>query len=198
MSKSNATKKNPFGGSISRLSISQPCSLIDRDFCNESPQNQDSIENLDIFNNKTDEEKMKSLTPIVGDEKKDNVTSVEVSWAAKESPNSSPNISSRDDDDLTSLAEVERKRDQVRDESSEKDEGSVLSCSSIPVDFGDSLPPNLTTLVNKRFCLYRLNKAEDTELGVLITKKLNRDRRTSGKQKYYQVCKFIVYFFNLY
>ena len=81
-----------------------------------------------------------------------------------------------------SLSEEERKRDRVNlaEENSEKDEGSVLSCSSIPVDFGDSLPPNLTTLVNKRFCLYRLNKSEDTELGVLITKKLNRDRRTSG------------------
>ena len=141
---------------------------------------------------------MISLTPTVGDEKKDNVTSVEVSWAAKENPNSRPNISSRDDDDLTSLAEVERKRDQVRDESSEKDEGSVLSCSSIPVDFGDSLPPNLTTLVNKRFCLYRLNKAEDTELGVLITKKLNRDRRTSGKQIIFRFVSQIGNFFNFY
>jgi hypothetical protein len=106
-----------------------------------------------------------------------NVTSVEVSWAAKD------NVSARDDDDeLTSLAEEERHRDRTASEeaASEKDEGSILSCSSIPVDFGDSLPANLTTLVNKRFCLYRLNKPADTELGVLITKKLNRDRRTSG------------------
>ena len=151
---------------------------------------------LNDYNNKTDEEKLKSLvigeteTQIDsaksetgnevkdddGDEKDSNVTSVEVSWAAKD------NIPVREDDEMTSLSEEERKRDRsnVTEENSERDEGSVLSCSSIPVDFGDSLPANLTTLVNKRFCLYRLNKPEETELGVLITKKLNRDRRTSG------------------
>ena len=151
---------------------------------------------LNDYNNKTDEEKLKSL--VIGEtetlidstksetgnevkdddggEKDSNVTSVEVSWAAKD------NIPVREDDEMTSLSEEERKRDRsnVTEENSERDEGSVLSCSSIPVDFGDSLPANLTTLVNKRFCLYRLSKPEETELGVLITKKLNRDRRTSG------------------
>ena len=197
--KSIATK-NPFGGSISRLSISQPCSLIDRDFASELPQQQQQqqqqqkdksedivsdIESIKQLKNKTDEEKLKSLTNLCGvddndvinHKKVENVTSVEVSWAAiKDSSN--PN---REEDELTSLSEEERKRDRGHEDLSEKDEGSVVSCSSVPVDFGDSLPPNLTTLVNKRFCLYRLNKAEDTELGVLITKKLNRDRRTSGK-----------------
>jgi len=192
-----ATKKNPFGGSISRLSISQPCSLIDRDFASELPQQQQQqqpkdksediiseIDSIKQLKNKTDEEKLKSLTTlgvddndVINHKKVENVTSVEVSWAAiKDSSN--PN---RDEDELTSLSEEERKRDRVHEDLSEKDEGSVVSCSSVPVDFGDSLPPNLTTLVNKRFCLYRLNKAEDTELGVLITKKLNRDRRTSGE-----------------
>ena len=180
-SKCSATKKNPFGGSISRLSLSQPCSLIDREFSNDNENSLDSINNY--FNNKTDEEKLKSLstspTPFLVDEKVgENVTSVEVSWAAKDDK-----VSAGDDDEmLISLTEEERKRDRSGAEEvvSEKDEGSVVSCSSVPVDFGDSLPANLTTLVNKRFCLYRLNKADDTELGVLITKKLNRDRRTSG------------------
>ena len=195
-SKCSATKKNPFGGSISRLSISQPCSLIDRDFSNDdsSINNLDSINNY--FNNKTDEDKLKSLsaspTPPfvdinvfgnvgenVGEKVGENVTSVEVSWASKDDK-----VSAGDDDEMSiSLSEEERKRDRsgIEEVASEKDSGSVVSCSSVPVDFGDSLPPNLTTLVNKRFCLYRLNKADDTELGVLITKKLNRDRRTSGK-----------------
>ncbi len=156
----------------------------------------DSIESIKQLKNKTDEEKLKSLTTttlgvddndVINHKKVENVTSVEVSWAAiKDSSN--PN---REEDELTSLSEEERKRDRGREDLSEKDEGSVVSCSSVPVDFGDSLPPNLTTLVNKRFCLYRLNKAEDTELGVLITKKLNRDRRTSGTSICQEVSQFI-------
>lgn len=54
------------------------------------------------------------------------------------------------------------------------------SCSSIPMDFGDSLPPTLTNLIHKQFSLYRLYKEAEAELGVLITKKVQRDRRTSG------------------
>ena len=61
------------------------------------------------------------------------------------------------------------------------DSVSRTSSSSVPMDFGESLPPTLTTLMNKNFSLYRLNKAEGSELGVLITKKVcSRDRRTAG------------------
>ena len=49
------------------------------------------------------------------------------------------------------------------------------------MDFGESLPPTLTTLMHKQFLLYRLFKEPEAELGVLITKKIQRDRRTSGK-----------------
>ena len=50
------------------------------------------------------------------------------------------------------------------------------------MDFGESLPPTLTTLMHKQFLLYRLFKEPEAELGVLITKKIQRDRRTSGKK----------------
>ena len=61
------------------------------------------------------------------------------------------------------------------------DSVSRTSSSSVPMNFGESLPPTLTTLMNKNFSLYRLNKAEGSELGVLITKKVcSRDRRTAG------------------
>jgi len=52
--------------------------------------------------------------------------------------------------------------------------------SSLPIDFGDSLPPRLTGLVNKQFRMYRLVKEAGMELGVLITKKFNEDQRTTG------------------
>ena len=124
---SKSTKKNPFGGSISRLSISQPCSLIEREFSGDvttaskdddtngiinvvSSNKNDSIVNcLNSYNNKSssmaEEESVKSLSSVVehfvdgdandGDEKDSNVTSVEVSWAAKD------NIPAREDDEMT-------------------------------------------------------------------------------------------------
>jgi len=52
--------------------------------------------------------------------------------------------------------------------------------TSLPIDFGESLPPRLTGLVNKQFRMYRLVKEPGMELGVLITKKFNKDKRTTG------------------
>ena len=52
--------------------------------------------------------------------------------------------------------------------------------TSLPIDFGESLPPRLTGLVNKQFRMYRLVKEQGMELGVLITKKFNKDKRTTG------------------
>ena len=48
------------------------------------------------------------------------------------------------------------------------------------MDFGESLPPCLTGLINKQFRMYRLVKEPGMELGVLITKKFNKDKRTTG------------------
>ena len=50
----------------------------------------------------------------------------------------------------------------------------------LPTDFGESLPPRLTGLVNKQFRMLRLVKEPGNELGVLITKKFNKDKRTTG------------------
>ena len=52
--------------------------------------------------------------------------------------------------------------------------------TSLPIDFGESLPPRLTGLVNKQFRMVRLVKEAGMELGVLITKKFNKDKRTTG------------------
>ena len=52
--------------------------------------------------------------------------------------------------------------------------------TSLPSDFGESLPPRLTGLVNKQFRMLRLVKEPGMELGVLITKKFNKDKRTTG------------------
>ena len=52
--------------------------------------------------------------------------------------------------------------------------------TSLPIDFGESLPPRLTGLVNKQFRMLRLVKEAGMELGVLITKKFNKDKRTTG------------------
>ena len=54
------------------------------------------------------------------------------------------------------------------------------SQTSLPIDFGESLPPRLTGLVNKQFRMLRLVKEPGMELGVLITKKFNKDKRTTG------------------
>ena len=54
------------------------------------------------------------------------------------------------------------------------------SQTSLPIDFGESLPPRLTGLVDKQFRMLRLVKEPGMELGVLITKKFNKDKRTTG------------------
>ena len=51
------------------------------------------------------------------------------------------------------------------------------------MDFGESLPPTLTALMDKQFRLYRIQgegSCKERELGVLITKKFNKDKRTVG------------------
>ena len=35
------------------------------------------------------------------------------------------------------------------------------AAATLPIDFGESLPPNLTTLVNKQFRLYRIKKTAE-------------------------------------
>lgn len=84
-----------------------------------------------------------------------------------------------DDVDETDGEEVDVDDDDVQSNSL-----SVLSTSStsttVPMDFGESLPPILTNLMNKQFRLYRIVKEEGSELGVLITKKFNKDKRTVG------------------
>ena len=93
----------------------------------------------------------------------ENVTSVEVGWLSEQKIITKATVDEVDDE-LKALCDEER--------------SSVTS--SIPMDFGESLPPTLTTLMHKQFLLYRLFKEPEAELGVLITKKIQRDRRTSG------------------
>ena len=99
----------------------------------------------------------------------ENITSVEVAWLnhSKKDPNLLP--SETEDEELKALCAVDE---------AEADKVSITS--SVPMDFGESLPPTLTTLMHKQFSLYRLFKEAEAELGVLITKKIQRDRRTSG------------------
>ena len=52
--------------------------------------------------------------------------------------------------------------------------------TSLPLDFGDSLSPILSGLVDKQFRMCRLVKEAGMELGVLITKKYNKDKKTTG------------------
>ena len=97
----------------------------------------------------------------------ENVTSVEVSWLNHQKDLNKNPSETEIDDELKALCAVD-----------EADKVSVTS--SVPMDFGESLPPTLTTLMHKQFSLYRLFKEAEAELGVLITKKIQRDRRTSG------------------
>ena len=91
---------------------------------------------------------------------------------------SSLQICDTNDNSIDNEDEIE---EDQRKNSLYDDSVSRTSSSSVPMDFGESLPPTLTTLMNKNFSLYRLNKAEGSELGVLITKKVcSRDRRTAG------------------
>ena len=81
----------------------------------------------------------------------ENVTSVEVDWFKKPDhphpmiQNNTENILNinntciEEDEELKALCDEER--------------SSVAS--SIPMDFGDSLPPTLTNLIHKQFSLYR-------------------------------------------
>merc|ERR550525_773588 len=59
-------------------------------------------------------------------------------------------------------------------------DGAGAGETSLPIDFGESLPPRLSGLVNKQFRMLRLVKEAGMELGVLITKKFNKDKRTTG------------------
>ena len=38
---------------------------------------------------------------------------------------------------------------------------AASAAATLPIDFGESLPPNLTTLVNKQFRLYRIKKTAE-------------------------------------
>ena len=38
---------------------------------------------------------------------------------------------------------------------------AASAAATLPLDFGESLPPNLTTLVNKQFRLYRIKKTAE-------------------------------------
>ena len=108
------------------------------------------------------ETKFASLDPtLISNE---NVTSVEVAWL-NHPKTKEPIETNIEEDELKALVDNE-------------DKSSVTS--SVPMDFGESLPPTLTTLMHKQFSLYRLFKEAEAELGVLITKKIQRDRRTSG------------------
>ena len=73
----------------------------------------------------------------------ENVTSVEVDWLKSEQlqiPQITDNQdNTEEDEELKALCDEER--------------SSVAS--SIPMDFGDSLPPTLTNLIHKQFSLYR-------------------------------------------
>ena len=97
----------------------------------------------------------------------ENVTSVEVAW-----------LNHKKDSNLASETEDEELKALCAVDEAEADKVSITS--SVPMDFGESLPPTLTTLMHKQFSLYRLFKEAEAELGVLITKKIQRDRRTSG------------------
>ncbi|TRY67321.1 hypothetical protein TCAL_11134 [Tigriopus californicus] len=102
-----------------------------------------------------------------------------------ENSNIPPNDDVQDDDH-----HERNKNDDVDEtdcEDGDDDDGqsnslSVLSTTSttVPMDFGESLPPILTNLMNKQFRLHRIVKEEGSELGVLITKKFNKDKRTVG------------------
>ena len=83
----------------------------------------------------------------------------------------------------TELADLSRRLAVHRVHSEEGEmarlEGEATE-TSLPMDFGESLPPRLSGLVNKQFRMYRLVKEAGMELGVLITKKFNKEKRTTG------------------
>ena len=121
----------------------------------------------------------------------DNVTSVEVSWSFQKDNEVTAAGSDTSEDTLLEMSKIE---DDVNrslvgsscdilgnsDKSGGRNGGTpsadAMSAtsghSSVPMNFADSLPPTLTTLMHKNFSMYRLNKAQGCELGVLITKKV--------------------------
>ncbi len=125
-----------------------------------------------------------------------NVTNVKVEWN-KCNRNLGVSDALDSSDELETIL-GEEAGEAKRLENDEDDEGpaessnlsvatNASSRSSVPVDFGDSLPPTLTTLVDKQFRLYRLrrsltaaNIAKNTDLGMLITKKVSRERNSAG------------------
>ena len=138
-----------------------------------------------------------------------NVTKVEVQWTMEDDGrksalsesgeevsnilnNNNNNSNNNDDDDSDSInvTKVEvageelmmLKRDFILGEFNNKNNNcDNSSVNSVPVDFGDSLPPTLTALMNKQFRLYRVRRQEgSSELGVLITKKFNKDKKSVG------------------
>ena len=107
--------------------------------------------------------------PVVGRDK-ENVTSLEVEWLQQ-----------------TLTTSVPFSAGVLTDQTVMRQGGKFFSPSlagdnqtSLPIDFGESLPPRLTGLVNKQFRMLRLVKEPGMELGVLITKKFNKDKRTTG------------------
>lgn len=151
-------------------SLNSPASSVKKDLnkteeLNDSDVEQDlSLESI-ITSNEVKSIKFCSLDPaLISNE---NVTSVEVAWLNNNDNNNTKNsaVDGEDEDELKAIC-------------ADEERSSVTS--SIPMDFGESLPPTLTTLMHKQFLLYRIYKESEAELGVLITKKIQRDRRTSG------------------
>jgi len=103
-----------------------------------------------------------------------NVTSLQVEWTKEEEDGSlilTPFGRGVVQDESGRPLAVQSQRNLARSDDPQ---------SSLPIDFGESLPPRLTGLVNKQFRMYRLVKEAGMELGVLITKKFNQDKRTTG------------------
>ena len=153
--------------------------------------------------NRTDEEKLTSIQPVFsapegkGAAPDDNVTKVEIEWESSrlapsaDTTATEPLGDSGDElETILSSAKSSSRREFVLDGGgpgpfsssvSVASSSAATTTASVPADFGDSLPPTLTALMNKQFRLYRVHKREGcSELGVLITKKFNRDKRTVG------------------
>ncbi len=136
--------------------------------------------------NKTDEEKLMQGScggNIIkkGNSSQDgnNITKVEVAWS-KNSEASKDAVQQQQQQDVSSIKlgeEASFQSSLVNTSLDRDDTCSVISEAStsttVPMDFGESLPPTLAALSDmKQFRLYRLKKAEGEELGVLITKKV--------------------------
>ena len=121
-------------------------------------------------NNQTDEEKLLSSLNHSDNAKSNNVTQVEVTtkevssvdddvvakkrdFVLGENKNSNGNSKASDNNEST-------KSDFVFGSGNDNNSNSSSNSSvpPVPVDFGESLPPTLSTLMNKQFCLYRLHR----------------------------------------